>query len=136
MKNRNLILSVLFWAVASVCFAITLPSSSYNAYSAGDADESFTLGVGSTFNNAYLTASTYTGSCTYEAFNGDVGGCQNCCEKEFTCGDYDFDCWDLRGLCIDQCGEPLGGLPLGSPLLLLPFIAVYAVVRRNRKDNE
>jgi hypothetical protein len=137
MKNRYFIFSVLFWVVASVCMAVTLPTSSFTAFSGSeDAELSYVSESGISFLGSNLGTSTtsvvYNGTCTYEAWEGDVSGCKDCCEKEFTCGTTDYDCWLLRGACIDQCGEPLGGLPLGTPLLLLPFALAYAVVRRKR----
>ena len=134
MKNRYFILSVLFWAIASVCMAVTLPTSSFTVFSGSDDTElSYVSDRGISFLG---TSSTYNGPCTFEEWKGDSSGCVKCCEQSFTCATTDYDCWFQRGLCIDQCGDPLGGLPLGSPLLLLPFIAIYAVIRRNRKDKE
>ncbi len=137
MNMKNIILSVLFWAVASVSMAVVLPSSSFYEYS-GDAemDLSFVSNNGVSFLGQSAVTVRYEGTCTYEAWNGDVSGCQKCCETEFTCGDEDYDCWDLKGACMDQCGDPLGGVPLGSPLLLLPFIAIYAVIRKRKENAE
>ncbi len=135
MKNRYFILSVLFWVIASVCMAVTLPTSSFTVFSGSeDAELTYVSDNGITFLGSSQPARStiYTGTCTYEEWKGDVSGCQGCCDREFTCGATDYECWMLRGACIDQCGEPLGGLPLGSPLLLLPFALVYALIRRKR----
>lgn len=135
MKNRYFILSVLFWAIASASMAVVLPTSSFTAFSGSEnAELSYVSDRGVSFLGSTVDtrSAVYNGTCTYEAWNGDVSGCKDCCDKEFTCGTTDYDCWLLRGACIDQCGEPLGGLPLGSPLLLLPFIGIYAVIRRKR----
>ena len=139
MKNRYFILSVLFWAVASASMAVVLPTSSFTAFSGSEnAELSYVSDRGVSFLGSTVDtrSAVYNGTCTYEAWNGDVSGCKNCCDEEFTCGTTDYDCWLLRGACIDQCGQPLGGLPLGSPLLLLPFALVYAVIRRKLKVTE
>ena len=139
MKNRYFILSVLFWAVASASMAVVLPTSSFTAFSGSEnAELSYVSDRGVSFLGSTVDtrSAVYNGTCTYEAWNGDVSGCKDCCDKEFTCGTTDYDCWLLRGACIDQCGQPLGGLPLGSPLLLLPFALVYAVIRRKHKVTE
>ena len=139
MKNRYFILSVLFWAIASASMAVVLPTSSFTAFSGSEnAELSYVSDRGVSFLGSTVDtrSAIYNGTCTYEAWNGDVSGCKDCCDKEFTCGTTDYDCWLLRGACIDQCGEPLGGLPLGSPLLLLPFALVYAVIRRKHKVTE
>ena len=138
MKNRYFILSVLFWAIASICMAVTLPTSSFTSFSGSeDAELSYVSDRGISYLGSTLgtkAAVVYNGTCTYEAWEGDVSGCKDCCDKEFTCGATDYDCWLLRGACIDQCGEPLGGLPLGTPLILLPFALIYAVVRRRNSS--
>lgn len=139
MKNRYFILSVLFWAIASASMAVVLPTSSFTAFSGSEnAELSYVSDRGVSFLGSTVDtrSAVYNGTCTYEAWNGDVSGCKDCCDKEFTCGTTDYDCWLLRGACIDQCGQPLGGLPLGSPLLLLPFALVYAVIRRKHKVTE
>ena len=133
MKNRYFILSVLFWAIASVCMAVTLPSSSFTVYSGSeDTELGFVSDRGISFLGTGQT-SNYDGPCQYADWKGDSSGCVKCCEESFTCATTDYDCWFQRGLCIDQCGDPLGGLPLGSPLLLLPFALVYAFVRKRKE---
>ena len=133
MKNRYFILSVLFWAIASVCMAVTLPKSSFTVFSGSeDTELSYVSDRGISFLGA-SSSTSYNGPCAYEDWKGDSSGCVKCCEGEFTCATTDYDCWYQRGLCIDQCGEPLGGLPLGSSLILLPFIAIYAVIRKRKE---
>lgn len=133
MKNRYLILSVLFWVVASVCMAVTLPKSSFTVFSGSeDAELSYVSDRGISFLGTGQT-SNYDGPCQNNEWKGDSHGCVKCCEENWTCETADYDCWIQRGLCIDQCGDPLGGLPLGSPLMLLPFIAVYAFIRKRKQ---
>lgn len=132
MKNRNFILSVLFWLVASVCMAITLPRSSYNADLTGAMtdNESYVLSAGTQFmNHAVLTA--YNNECDQyrpsddSGLDGNITECNNCCVRNFERG-------EARNECILNCSIPLG-MPLGTPLMLLPFIAVYAVIRRRKQ---
>ena len=139
MKNRYFILSVLFWAVASVCMAITLPTTSYQSSYLGaeGATEGIMLGTGTKYTQVYLTSGTtdYADAC-YGRFPDDEDSCIECCEDyEDACPAGDLDCYDKVRICKTTCHEG-PSLPLGSPLMLLPFIAVYAVIRRNRKDKE
>lgn len=144
---KNIILSVLFWAVVSVCMAIKLPSTSYSAYSTSDMEsKSYTIGIGTTFTNQAMLTS-YNGSCTNQGLNNGSGTeigniCTNCCADELCPGLSAEACQtkliiegniSLWGECMKACeGEHL---PLGSPLLLLPFALVYAFVRRRKEET-
>ena len=133
MKNRYFILSVLFWAIASVCMAITLPSSSYNSYESYDmGNDGYTLGIGTTFKNTSILSSYNPGTCQGDKQDPNVlQDCQDCCiGAVLSKGGSESDYYACMNDCIGV------SLPLGSPLLLLPFIAIYAVIRRNRKDKE
>ena len=143
MRNRYFILSVLFWAVASVCMAITLPSSSYSGFNV-DNDNSFntTFTVQSrSITGSYLSAAAYGGECS----SATVDNMAQCCTDLLS---------STYGISLNQATaqyygggdkEPLEfynncmsgntSLPLGSPLLLLPFALVYAIVRRKRKEE-
>ena len=140
MKNRNLILSVLLWAVCSSVFAVTLPTSSYSAYETTNVSESFSFGMGSSFNNTYLTsASDYArGACTVDKQASDaIFQCEQCCITAvlIPCasqpGATEESCGPAYKECINDCMG--ASLPLGTPLMLLPFIAVYAVLRRRKQ---
>ena len=138
MKNRNLILSVLLWAICSSLFAITLPTSSYSSYSNADyGNEDFVIGTGTSFLN-YSTLGTSQGPVCNPAdlnLKGDAADqyCETCCSEQ-----YDIckltggtGCLSLKQTCITEC---MGySLPLGTPLMLLPFIAVYAFIRKRRE---
>ena len=140
MKNRNLILSVLFWAVASCAWAITLPSSSYvgSTFDYEDySSSSITVGSSRSIIGNYA-ASAYEGSCSTAAVQDMV----SCCTGELM---------TKYGISLEQAliqnaignSEPLSyydscmssqaSLPLGTPLMLLPFIAVYAVLRKRKQ---
>ena len=141
MKNRYFILSMLFWAIASVCMAISLPSSSYTSqYSYSE--ETFTISTGATFGGSMLRNSITDEvglACGESVDEGYYDSCAECCQKNVegygTGGDSD----KRYGDCMTSCdGWALNeeDTPLGEALILLPFIAIYAVVRRNRKDKE
>ena len=139
MKNRNLILSVLLWVVCSSVFAVTLPSSSYSAFETSNVSESYTLGLGSSFRNtAMLTSSSYEYSCIDADYdkndNAQLEACERCCDNLDTCmqaiGDFN-ECLNASLRCKNACQG--ASLPLGTPLLLLPFIAIYAVLRKRKE---
>ena len=139
MKNRYFILSVLFWAVASVSMAITLPSSSYNAYETTNIEESFTLGLGSSFTNTYMaSAGDYArGTCNVDKQDPNaIYLCEQCCIGAvlMPCaqqGGTEATCGPAYKECINECVG--ASLPLGTPLMLLPFIAIYAVLRKRKQ---
>jgi hypothetical protein len=140
---KNIILSVLFWAVASVCLAIKLPSSSYSG-SGVDYDNSFnsTFTIGSrSITGIYLSAAAYGGECA----SATVDNMAQCCTDLLS---------STYGISLNQATaqyygggdkEPLEfynnwmsgntSLPLGSPLLLLPFALVYALVRKRKEET-
>lgn len=143
MKNRNLILSVLLWAICSTVFAVTLPTSSYNSFESYGTTEvvSFSLGIGTTFLNSSAAPidDARAGSCYVDKQDpAIIQKCEDCC-----IGLAYLPCLDAGGS-ADECGQAnldcinscLGhSLPLGTPLLLLPFALVYAFVRRKRKEE-
>ena len=140
MKYRNLILSVLFWAIASVSMAVTLPSSSYSL-SVVQEEQPFTSPFGTTFRNISLLTTYTSGNCT--GGKEDYSRCNPCCLNEICPGMTEEQCWAQRptelGDCIDYCsGTELGApeSPLSSPLLLLPFALAYALIRRRRQVSE
>ena len=96
MKNRYFILSILFWAIASVCLAIKLPASPFvSEYAYADSDnESYVSSIGTQImNHAMLSA--YTGECDEyreggKLWQGDVNGCTDCCDLYFPSGILDI----------------------------------------------
>ena len=139
MKNRYLIFSVLFWMVASVAMAVTLPSSSYSMYDAASSgNETYSLSIGTTINGTSMLYSSQNidiAVCTIEGTPQDPNVCGECCFSKVL---MIYDDEEAYNLCVNSCsnGVALGESPLGEALLLLPFIAIYAVRRRNRKDKE
>lgn len=143
MKNRNLILSVLLWAVCSTVFAVTLPTSSYNSFESYSTTEvvSFSLGTGTSFlSSASPIDDARAGSCYANKQDPNAMQiCEDCCigSAYLPCldaGGSDDECGQANLNCINSC---MGhSLPLGTPLLLLPFALVYALVRRKRNVVE
>lgn len=142
MKHINLIFSVLFWAVSSVCMAVTLPSASYIGSTEDvDFDASYrTISVGSSsIIGTYLGVSSvsYGGECSETEPVSDARKvcCMGQLSTEFGMSLTDCaktgnnDCLNYWQDCLESTS-----LPLGSPLLLLPFLAIYAVIRK-RKEN-
>ncbi len=143
MKNRYFILSVLFWAVASVSMAITLPSSSYSGFNV-DYDDSFntTFTVQSrSITGSYLSAAAYGGECA----SATVDNMAQCC-SELLSSTYGISLSDATQQYYtggdkepleyyNNCMKGHTSLPLGTPLLLLPFIAIYAVVRKRKEET-
>ena len=134
MKNRNLILSVLLWAVCSCLFAVTLPSSSYqfSLMSNGAENENIILGNGTKYIQIYTTsANANWGNECWEDSEGNEKLCLACCrEKLYEC--TSGDCLVNNEECVGVCHNG-PSLPLGSSLLLLPFIAIYAVIRKRKE---
>ena len=140
---KNIILSVLFWVLASAVMAIKLPAESFGSYDTYEyGNDSYTLGIGSTIMNTAVlgTASYQDGGCVVDPGTSadDVKThCAECCNdnvfipcivnggNEDSCGALHYDC--------RQACERSFSVPLGSALLLLPFALAYAVIRRRKE---
>lgn len=146
MKYRNLILSVLCWLVASVSLAVTLPSSSYTgSFFTGAETYEAQLGsgvsmVGSTLLSTSSNVDPYY--CMKEGIEQDVLYCTGCCttyvqDECFKSNPVNPDeCFSLNQICFESCTGGSRSLPLGSPLLLLPFALAYALIRRRHQASE
>ena len=142
MKNRNLILSVLFWLVATCAWAITLPTSSYIGSTTDvDFDNNYgnvTVGTSRSITGTYLTsAASYDGACnTHEAVSQErTICCMGQIPEKFSgmtltdCArSYNTDCLNYYQDCLNSTS-----LPLGTPLLLLPFALAYAFLRKRKQ---
>ena len=146
MKNRNLILSVIFWAIASVSMAVVLPSSPFSGssfYSDMDGTD-FSISTGTSFTNFSLRVSDSDDDgieCAQKVESGRSSGCEECCTGivESLYGEDWLDATgglEKYGDCMTTCdGWSLGDeeTPLGTPLCLLAFIAIYAVIRKRKE---
>ena len=138
MKNRYFILSMLFWAIASVCMAISLPSSSYTSqYSYSE--ETFTISTGATFGGSMLRNSITDevglacGESVDEGINSD---CAECCQEKVSDWNLSTEGNMKYGNCMTSCeGWALNeeDTPIGETLILIPFALAYAVIRRRKE---
>lgn len=137
MKNRNFILSMLFWCIASLAMAIQLPSSSYSIYEGmSGSSETYTLGIGTTISGTpilYSSQNIDIAVCTIEGTPQDPDVCGECCFSKVL---MIYDDEEAYNLCVNSCtnGVALGESPLGEALILLPFAFAYAVIKRKRKE--
>ena len=145
MKYRNLILSVLFWAIASVSMAVILPSEPFGSSYGNVGNDSYTLSIGSQFKNTAIlsTANYENGGCVLDPSTPSdrvESDCSECCSENVfrPCmaegGTYS-SCGELAESCKQSCKATFS-LPLGSSLLLLPFALVYALVRKRKENAE
>lgn len=124
--------------ITSAVMAVSLPSSSYTSQYAFS-EESFSISTGSTFGGSMLRNSITDEvglACGELVDEGEYYSCAECCQKNVegygTGGDSD----KRYGDCMTSCdGWALNeeDTPLGSSLILLPFIAIYAVVRKRKQ---
>lgn len=131
MKKQ--ILFIVLMAFSMSVLGVTFPQNVSNNNNIGSEGTQSMVG-GVTIHNQ-TTIGGYSGNCTYETWKGDASACAICCDSELQCEETDDACWDMFSLCMDRCGEPLGGLPLDAPtLLLLALIMAYGayVYYRNR----
>ena len=130
--------------------AVTLPSSSYNAFEGVNfGNENYTLGVGVSFKNSSLLSTGYEPSttsdvaCTVAPSTSDdeaLTYCSECCtnnvfypclgELEETPGAVS-ECEKRNLSCVQSCKDSRS-LPLGSSLLLLPFALAYTFIRKRK----
>ena len=141
MKYRNLILSVLFWAVASVSIAVTLPSSSYTgSFFVGSDSYEAELGSGVKMIGSTLLSASASGvdfsHCVKEGVPQDVPECESCCGFILPMGP---SYGPVYLTCFNSCqqGKALGETtPTGSVYFLIPFALAYAFIRRRRQASE
>jgi hypothetical protein len=137
MKHINLILSVLFWAIASVSMAVTLPTSSYSSFVMDEDATAYTISTGTTFlNHSLSSSSTKDWECYKE--EGDEFGtwCWDCCTK--ATGSTKFDHPDNIA-CMQQCQSTHLGSLDASVAVLLSMVVAYAgfmYYRRKRENVE
>lgn len=130
----RLYISLLFLSLFSAIFAVTLPSSPFSSanelYENGQDNISMLSGVSIGRINIQLQTENnpWGQEC---AARGNSGACEDCCKDMLlekgttteTLINYDY--------CLQSCGNDNPSLaPLGSTLWLLPFILVYAGIKR------
>ncbi len=142
MKNKSLILSIVFWFVTTALMAVSLPSTSYYR-GATNLAETFQTQVSTGVSiNGYSLVGTAdyenTSACTTEGVKGDPTECQKCCDLEvltpcLEAGDDFLYCGGLNTTCIESCAAGTS-LPLDAPTaFLLALVAAYGAVAVYRK---
>ena len=130
MKKQ--ILFVLLMVCSMGAMAISLPSSSYNAYSNGSisANEGYTLGTGTSFVNSAVVGAYTSGTCVVDRQDPTfLELCAQCCQGAVlsnggTAADY--------GACMTDCSGV--SLPLDASVwMLLLLVSSYMVVALYRK---
>lgn len=135
MKLR-LYISFLFLCLVTVVFAVTLPSTPFSfaneLYDDSHDDISMQLGVRITNVNIQLQTNNnpWGSECTAK---GEEGACQDCCKNKLLDEGYSQDNMIYFKYCMEACGGGESLTPLGSTLWFLPFVFVYAGIKRYRK---
>ena len=137
MKNKSLILSIVFWFVTTALMAVSLPSTSYYRGATMSAETFQTqVSTGVSINGYSLVgAASYesTDVCTEENPK-DVEPCRTCCRDNvlMPCLEENpsdpYLCGQLNTDCIMSCTNG-SSLPLDAPTaFLLALIAAYGAV--------
>lgn len=138
MKKQILLVLMMFGSLS--LFAVTLPTSSYTGFAASDSyNESYTLGIGTSFRNTAVLGTYEAGTCTGDNYDKNnlqqYDECNKCCllkiQECARSGRSQSECESENLSCKNDCNGV--SLPLGSSLLLLPFIAIYAVIRKRKE---
>lgn len=139
MKILRYYILFLLLSIASVAFAVTLPSHAFytanELYAENEDNIELTGGVmiGSINLQILTSNSTWGFECLKE---GEQGACQDCCKLMLLDNGMSPENLKLFNTCMSDCG---GGesLPLGSVLCLLPFALAYGIVKRynNKKAD-
>jgi hypothetical protein len=135
MKHINLILSVLFWAIASVSMAVTLPTSSYSSFVMDDDATAYTISTGTTFLNHSLSSSSTTDFGCYKEEGDEFGTtCWDCCTEKT--GSTKFDHPDNIA-CMQQCQSTHLGSLDANVMVLLSMVIAYSgfMYYRRRREN-
>ena len=137
MKTLRLYTLFLLVSIASVAFAINLPTFSFydanELYAENQDNIEMAGGIKiNSVNRQILTANEGWGADCLE--QGEQGACQDCCKLQLLTNGVSEQNLIYYSTCMKVCG---GGpsLPLGSVLCLLPFALGYGVVKRFKKKQ-
>ncbi len=154
MKTKFLIVLSVALLAAEAMLAVTLPSSSYSPYVAGDGAAEYDSYTGVQLPNVsfqMLGTAERTDVCVKadDDYSGDK--CVDCCNNYYgdgdtvpgKCADDDWDCWDARSACVDYCRTELSPIEGGEwfMVLLAALLAVTCCIRYltfniNNKANQ
>jgi hypothetical protein len=122
---------------SSFAYSITLPSQSFfganELYEENFDQIEYEFGTQIRGINLLIGAAIeeWGNACLDESL-GEQGKCHKCCDTQWLDNGYEDQYEEKYYSCISICnGGP--SLPLGSPLLLLPFVFAYAGIKRYRK---
>lgn len=151
MKSTKINILLLFIFTLQQAFSITLPSYSYfdanELYALNNDEIEYSVGTRIKGINIVLSSenSDWGNACVGESMN-DKDKCVDCCGRKYEelgdgLTDEEYKRYDVKyDTCMDICkvgyslGEKEG--PVGEVLMLLPFIAVYAVVKYRKNEQE
>ncbi len=134
MKTLRLNILFLLLAVASVAFAVNLPT--YSFFGANELyaenEDMVEISEGTTIagiNMRLQTDNEAWGSSCSKGGLAEQAECQDCCDASWAADQYRDASEVLYDTCMKMCG---GGpsLPLGSALWLLPFAFAYGLYKR------
>jgi hypothetical protein len=133
MKLR-LYISLLFLSLFSAIFAVTLPSSPFSSANElyEDGQDNISMLSGVSIGRINIQLQTENNPWGQEcAGRGNTGACQDCCGEMLLESGTSIETLIYHQYCFDSCGNDDPSLaPLGSTLWLLPFILVYAGIKR------
>ena len=143
MKTLRLYTIFLLLSVASVAFAVMLPSQSYYAANElyGINEDIVETEAGTKIRNINMSLKTgnsqWGNECWSESFE-DRYKCQDCCGEKLDAAEEAEGPSEATDVLYDTCMETCNAtsLPLGSVLCILPFALVYGVLKRYKKNKE
>ena len=137
MKTLRLYISLVLVSVASVAFAVMLPSHSFygaNELYAENQDVVET-DAGTRFGRINIRLatenSTWGSDCWSQSYE-DRYKCQDCCGEKLDAAEEAEGPSEATDVLFDSCMETCDAtsLPLGSTLWLLPFILGHGIYKR------
>jgi hypothetical protein len=133
--NLRLYISLLFLSLFSAIFAVTLPSSPFSSANElyEDCQDNISMLSGVSIGRINIQLQTENNPWGQEcAGRGNSGACEDCCGEQLLENGTSIETLIYHQYCLDSCGgsDNPSLAPLGSTLWLLPFILVYAGIKR------
>lgn len=133
--NLRLYISLLFLSLFSAIFAVTLPSSPFSSANElyEDGKDNISMLSGVSIGRINIQLQTENNPWGQEcAARGNSAACQDCCGEMLLEKGTRIETLIYHQYCLESCGgsDNSSLTPLGSTLWLLPFILVYAGIKR------
>lgn len=134
--NLRLYISLLFLSLFSAIFAVTLPSSPFSSANElyEDGQDNISMLSGVSIGRINIQLQTENNPWGQEcAGRGNTGACQDCCGEMLLEKGTEIETLIYHQYCLESCdsgSENPSLAPLGSTLWFLPFILVYAGIKR------